>query len=149
MSTYSTIVIHRTDDADLEEVILTILCDETDRGNDAEVWRRADATWLAEFKTKYTVDGLANAAEKISSILNCAVDVVEEWDGSDADEQGREAYSYEHGVKVTEERVLDVPAGVEVRAVPVETLRQWRGWLEQQPFPQIGRVATAIDVLLS
>lgn len=152
MSARSVLIIHRRGDVDLEPQIDEILCEETDRGDQADIdldGQGEDARWFAEFDTKYTVDGLENAAQRLSKELDCRVDVVEEWDNRDADDPGREAYSYEHGVRVVEERTLEVPAGVEVVAVPIEALRQWRGWLEQQPFPQVGRVATGIDTYLS
>lgn len=129
MSVHSTLVVDRHDEDDLDEQISEILCDETDRGDEADIdldGQGADAKWFVEFDTRYTVDGLENAAERLSKELDCHVAVVEEWDNRDADEQGREAYAYFRGVRVAEERTVEVPAGVEVVAVPVEMLRAWQ-----------------------
>lgn len=149
MSAHSLIVIDRRGDVDLEPEIDAILCEETDRGDEAEIDVDAQGgQWFVEFDTKYTVDGLENAAERLSEELDCRVDVVEVWDNRDADEQGREEYAYESGVKIAEVRPLEVPAGVEVVAIPTETLRTWRNQLDGNPFPEVGKVITAIDALL-
>lgn len=151
MSQTTTLSIH-TGDATVKAVIDHVIYEDTDMSLlDYDLHLQGD-TWELSADTRWSIDGIESAAARISSTLGCEVELSETWDDRDADEPGWSSAVYRAGVRVSTGLELQVPLGVaatDVVVVPIQALRQWRGWLEQQPFPQIGRVATAIDVLLS
>lgn len=148
MSTFSTLLIHRSE-AELEDSITSIIEQHADA--EADVFRRSGEVWIAEFEGKSTVDGLEGAAEVLSLVLACQVDVVEEWDNRDADDAGREAYSYDRGKKILVERALMIPPGKAVNPVVITRLdlEVWIERLTEQPVPDIDEVLADMRRLLA
>lgn len=156
MSQTTTLAIDRST-TDLEGTIEAILLDFAEMPDDYEIRPVFNADqiteeWAVTIESRWSVGGIESAAARLSLVLGCSVEVTELWNDRDADEPGSRSVVYSNGALFSEGVELQLPANLtaaDVAVVPIETLRQWRGWLEQQPFPQVGRVATGIDAYLS
>lgn len=145
------LIIHSTN-ANIGENAKEILRGETDayQHDEPDITRGTGVDlWFITIETRWTVDGIDNAAALMSKQFGCEVELGEAWDNRDADEPGSRSVVYDQGALRSEGRELQVPAYVgEVVAVPVDTLREWRSLLEAHPFPEVSRVVVAIGAAL-
>lgn len=148
------LIIHSTN-ANIGENAEEILRGETDAyhhgsWDEPDITRATDADlWFITIETRWSVDGIDNAAELMSKQFGCEVELNEAWNDRDADEPGSRSVVYYLGTLRSEARELQVPADAgDVVAVPVDTLREWNRMLEAHPFPEVSRVIAAIEAAL-